>query len=389
MLVIIKQLIKNIYYKTCINYYKHKRYLTYNSFDFNLLKNAIIKYLDILKHNKYYEYRFSIKQKEPDLYSSVYAILILGLLGEVDNMNPYEKKKWANYLLSFQNQDGLFRDSRLNSNLSGSCHYWGWHHLAPHMIIALDYLGAIAKYDFNIILNNFKNQSMSSWLENRNWSSDYLTVSNEIMNIGVMLQYSRDNFLNKKASALVEELKTWLIRNKRDSNTSLWGYNTNHSIYDISKAIKAAYHIIPLFYYDKEENKINIKNILKYTIKTQNKYFSFSPNYFSDACEDMDSSYILSILKIDDDKINNKIKYALKKYLDMVFINFNKDGGFVFRRLNSFQYADQPLLSSLKNQSNIFGTWFRLLSIAYCCKYLNVDNNFKFSNVPGYQFYRG
>lgn len=384
----IKNNIKNIYYRILLKKYQRKQFYAYDSFDFKKFNEHIISYVKNMQGKSFYEYKFSGLQEQADLYSSVYAAMIFGLFGEIKKMSINEKKQWADYLLSHQREDGLFRDHKLNSPKSENCHYWGWHHLAPHMLIALDYLDSKPCYDFQIILNLFKNQSMDDWLKSRNWKRNYLAVSNEIMNIGVLLQYSRDWFSNKRSDELIEEMELWLINNQWNPKSTLWGYKTTQSIFDLSKAIKTAYHILPIFYFDEKEYLLNTDLILDYTLKTQNILFGFGTSIDSDACEDMDSTYLLSVINSNNTIIIQEVEETLRNYFNWVFVNMNADWGFVFKRFKSFQYADQPLLSSLKNQSNMFATWFRTLSIAFACKRLKIKHRFQFSKVPGYQFYR-
>jgi len=114
----------------------------------------------------------------------------------------------------------------------------------------------------------------------------------------------------------------------------------------------------------------------------------FGPGIVTNACEDIDSIYLLAILDTQDKTLSYAIHLAVRNYLNWVFVNMNQDGGFVFQRIRPFQYADQPRLSSAANQSNMFGTWFRALSIAFACACLGLPNSFQFSTIPGYQFYR-
>ncbi len=380
-----KLAIKNFAYKALLNFDRNKFPYLDESFEFAQFKNNILSYTNEMRGSEIYEYRFSATQSNPDLYSSVYAVMLLGLLGQIENLSQNDRSSWADYLLSFQYSDGLFRDQSLESELSEDCHHWGWNHLAPHMIVALDYLSVKPKYDFVKVLSLFDNQTMDEWLFGRAWKQNYLAVSNEIMNVGILLQYSRDVYGNKRAKILLDQMKHWLLNNMVDKRTGLWGTDTNRSLADISKAIKTAYHIVPLYYYDGDEVDLNVDSILRYTLETQNSVGGFSPYIISDACEDIDSLYLLSVL---DHNNSSDIKLALEKFFEWVFFNQNPDGGFVFKRYQKFQYADQGKLSSNINQSNMFGTWFRVLSIAFECIASNRPHQFTFSKVPGYQYLR-
>jgi hypothetical protein len=57
-----------------------------------------------------------------------------------------------------------------------------------------------------------------------------------------------------------------------------------------------------------------------------------------------------------------EVKEALQKASWWLFANRNEDGGWVFRRDSRFVYA-AAVMSSHPNGSNLFATWFRLLSL--------------------------
>jgi hypothetical protein len=362
-----------------------KKYNIYN-FDYESFKKDALGYIKSNQLENKYNYKFSNSRDKKDLYSSVYAAMTLGLFNEIKNLNTEDKLDWSKYILSFQQEDGLFIDEYLNSQLACKVHYWGWFHLLPHVIIALDYLDVKPKYDFKFIYDMFEAQSIEEWLESRAWQDNYLAVSNEIMNITVLLQYSRDNFNNSQAKKYVKKILNWLETNKIDNQTNLWGFKTSRSKLDISKAVKSAYHYLPMFIYDDDIEKLDLESIIKYTLMTQNKFGTYGACFLTDACEDIDSLYLLTQLPTPDN-FKNEIKSSIEVFFNKVFLNMNADGGLVFQRLRSFQYADSKLKSN-SDESNMFGTWFRILSIAYACKYLKIENEFKFSSAPGYQFYK-
>jgi len=382
-----KSKIKNIYFSIRLLKYITKRKHTYKNWGYNNFKKDVLSFVKSMQGNNIYEYRFSASQSKCDLYSSVYALMIYGLFNEIDNIPLKERDLWAKFILSHQDEDGLFRDKLLQTDLAESLPYWGWNHLAPHVVIGLDYLKCKPIYDFIKILKKFKTQTMSKWLESRNWSDSYSAVSNEIMNIGVLLQYSRDVFNNVTAGSLVEELKAWLLNNNLDSKTSLWYPYADRSIFNLHQAINTSYHIVPIYIFDNDINCLNVEKILSYTLKNQNFLNGFGTSICSDACSDIDALYLLTILHTNNIILKKKIKKSIASFFNWVFTNMNEDGGFVFRRLSQFQYGNQPILSSKINESNMFATWFRVLSIAYTCKYLAISNDFKFSNVSGYQFF--
>lgn len=345
----------------------------------------VVGYIESMNLGDPYAYRFAASQSEEDLYSSVYALMTYGLLGQIKILSSNEQSSWAEYICSYQCEDGLFRDPYLQSPQCETIDYWGWRHLVPHIIIALDYLGVTPKHDFEFIYLQFKSKSIEDWIRSLPWSVDYLAVSNTLMNYGVLLQYSRDRFGNRHAEELIARMKAFLVENFRDPCTELWGFDTSTSAFNLSKAIKTAYHILPFYIYDEEFEGFDRSTIVEYALMTQNRMGGFSPFLDSDACEDMDSVYLLANIHVASEELDKKVCLSLERFLNWVFINFNTDGGAVFRRDTCFQYADQKRLSSLKNESNMFATWFRALSIAYALSRLR-RMEFEFSACSGYQY---
>ena len=62
--------------------------------------------------------------------------------------------------------------------------------------------------------------------------------------------------------------------------------------------------------------------------------------------------------------------------------NQNDDGGYVFRR-NEAMYYGHEQMNSGKNESAMFPTWFRTLTIAYLSNYL-FESQFKLVKSPGF-----
>lgn len=371
---------------------------------YNNVRNSIEKsYLDIheirqktlwfvenmrIKNGDVYGmYKYSPSQKEPTLYSSCYAALVRDLYKDLENLSTKERKEWITYIQSFQCEDGLFRDPKINNEIAGDSDWWGWRHLTLHCIMALTALGAKPILKFKII-EPFKNTNfVIKWLESQDWTIDPATTSNKIQNYFTLLQYTRDfqgeDWANKSLSVAYE----WLDQ-KQDHKTGLWGKRFTKP-QDLSNGVQTGYHIWLLYFYDKRD--IRYKNqIIDSCLATQNKLGGFGVPLNSSACEDIDSIDPLIRLSLITTYRKDAIEKALQKAIPWIFVNMNEDGGFVFRRFESFTYGHQ-LMSSKKDESAMFPTWFRTLSLAYLGKYFPDSFlgkfNWKFLNSPGLQFW--
>ena len=145
--------------------------------------------------------------------------------------------------------------------------------------------------------------------------------------------------------------------------------------------VQFAYHLLPMFFYD----NIDINNkeiIIDLCLKTQNIAGGFGVKINSSACEDIDSIDILIRFSQLTSYKKEEIDLALKRAFIWVLANQNNDGGFVFRRNEAFMYGHEQM-SSGKNESALFPTWFRTLTIGYLSNYF-YNKDFFFVKSPGF-----
>jgi len=199
-----------------------------------------------------------------------------------------------------------------------------------------------------------------------------------------MLLYERDILNNSSAINPIIELLDYL-ENKINPYTGMWGHYKSKNSITNSRMVQFAYHLYILFFYD--NRPINyLEKVIDFTLKTQNDLGGFAPRYNSSACEDIDSIYLLIRLSKLTNYRRNEIEQSLKKAFFWILSNQNDDGGFVFRRNEGLLYGHEKM-SSKKNESALFPTWFRALTISYILEYFglidNISNSHK-NKIPGY-----
>jgi asparagine N-glycosylation enzyme membrane subunit Stt3 len=205
------------------------------------------------------------------------------------------------------------------------------------------------------------------------------------MNAYTILQYNRDYFNDTKAGIAVDKIKQWLLV-KQNKITGLWNVNELKSKVEVEEAIRAAYHLYPIFTYD-GENPFESKNAIDIILSAQNKWGGFTvDDVVAGACEDIDAIDPLIRFSLSNHMYErDRVELSLRKSMIWVLSNFNRDGGATFYIENEHHYGNHPLTSSGYNESNLFATWFRTLSLAYICDYLNIENNFQLGKFPGYE----
>jgi len=362
---------------------------TLDSFKFEDLKQDIIAFIRLNQIDEtHYLYKYSASCTKPTLYASAYALMTLSLLGELEKLSDFKKEEWQNYFDSYQSEsDGLFYDPAVQNEIYNDTDWWGARHLALHMINAYTDLGCRPKYPFAFLKKYYEPSAIQMWLDQFDWQSPSIgagDVDNKNMNIGCLLQYQRDYWVDTEASQALEFLKKYL-RSKINKQTGMWGRFDIDNPHQRSRMVQFAYHLFQLYFYD-DDYEFDREKIINFTLKTKNKLNGFGVKLNSSACEDVDSIDILIRLqKKTAPMIQNEVRESIKKSFNWILTNQVEDRGFVFRLEEPFAYGSVET-SSKKNEGAMLPTWFRTLSIAYMANFLNVDSNFKITNCPGYEF---
>ena len=356
----------------------------YFDFDINKFKSNVLSYSESLKGDGPFEYRFAGSSTEPTVYASMYVCLLQSLFGILGERDDDYRLKWVQYFDSFQNSDdGFFYDQVINTAFFNKTDWWGKRHLVPHLIMAYTALGYKPKYQFKWVSEYYGKEAIDALLAEAEWNTammDDTDIDNKIMNIGVTLQYQRDYFNDEAAGESISYLKSCLL-SKVNPDTGMWGAYDLNNPKEKARMVQFSYHLFRLFFYDGDViNKP--ERIIELIIETQNEYGGFAANHNSGACADIDAVDPLVYLSKQTDYRHSDIEKALSKALIFILGNQNDDGGFVFLRDSKFFYGDKQT-SSERNESALFPTWFRTLSIAYIFDFLQIKG-FHFIKSPGY-----
>ncbi len=314
-------------------------------------------------------YRYAAGCTTPTLYSSTYAAMARHLLCEA--FAEEERTSWAAYLNAHQDDDGLFRDPVIFDQgwYAGDPLWCGRPHLTCHVITALTCLGGVAEKPLRWLDPWRDLDALVRWLETRDWGTQVAWTGNEIMNVGVLLQYARDVHHDDRAGAAVATFLEWLATHHIDPATGVWGdVDVTDPVWR-SQAVQAAYHWWPLFFYDGVAPPC-LERAIDTVLATHNPRGGFgwgvhnsADPFTSSACEDIDSIDPLCRMLQMTDYRRTDIQTALTRAADWVLTNQMPDGGFVFIRDIPFEYG-HPALRGEAGQGALFPTWFRLLSFA-------------------------
>ncbi len=358
---------------------KEKAELAHLELNFNFIefKTRLTSYLESMKKNSEFGYHFSGSSPSSHLYSNICAYLIKGLIE--DKISDEEKDQLKNYLHKHQSEDGLLRDDICVNNLSETEDHYGWRHITAMSIAVYDYFNITPKFDFRAIYAFYEKQSMSEWLESLEWEQDAVMASNRIFNAACLLLYSNQVFKNSKGKELVNQMTQWLLENKVDTDTGLWGGYEVTSPHGLHMALNTTYHIYPIYEYIGEVPPF-IQKVGKHLLSNQQPYGGFGTGRWANACDDIDTGYLMYLAK------QTELHPSIKKSLSWLLYNQNEDGGFSFVKDFPTAFGEHQLLIQSPNESNMLSTWFRSVNIAYLADALQLDHSFKFCKAPGYQY---
>ena len=324
----------------------------------------------------------------PLLYASCYALLSRHLCGDLHALSPSDRSAWAHYLLSFQSQDGLFRDPLIASPLADTCDWWGWRHLTLHVLMALTALGAVAPQPFALPTQFHPPGALEAWLQSLDWLNVPHDASNSVQNLGTLLQYARDFQHDPSAQPLLDRLFTWLDLHQ-DPVTGLWGKRFAQSDW-LTRGVQAGYHLWLLYLYDRRPPR-HPEAILESCLATQNSLGGFGVGLNSSACEDIDSIDPIVRFAAHSGPRAPALAACLHRALFWQLANLNPDGGWVFKRHQACRYG-HDLMTSPADHPTLFPTWFRLLSLAFLAQALPnhplASLPWHFLDCPGHQFWR-
>ena len=332
---------------------------------------GITRYLDNITLNRRYGF-FSDMAQEETIYSYAYYLMLCHLLQypvPESDMDLIRDK-----LLEAQCEDGLCYDKNLiNYNyLNGDG--WGMRHFIPHYYTALKVIGCVPRHHFHYLSCFYDSEFIYRFWDSLDWSNAWGS-SNIFMNIVCALQYERDCRNNKKVQYAIESSQKWLLEHIRD-DCGMWYQG---------EIRRAAYHLYPVLIYDHVDFPYKEKAI-DLILTCQNQYGGFDLRKNSSACEDIDAiDSLICLSGLCPEYRVEEVRQSIKKAFGWVIQNQMEDGGCVFRLGEDFNYGHINL-SSKANQSNLFGTWFRTLSVCHIYNFL-AEDKIQLYKLPGYEFF--
>lgn len=366
--------------------------------------NKFFKVFEFTKklYNKDGTFCFSPANNIANLYTTCFGVMVLDTINKLRNFPKKEKSKIVNFIKKHQNKyTGLFEDKRIYS--FDKKHTLEYIHLqlTDFSQITLSCLNEKPKYKYNFLINYKNEKFLKNWLDTLNWNDPWLT-SNLIMFVLNFFVYEQKQMkINNKK--FIEFIIEWLNNNQSKDN-GFWNLGKKVSYHN---QMGGAYHFL-FFYTYLKIRPYFLERIIDSTLAIQDYDGLFNYSGGGGGCDDLDAIDLLCRATFYTDYRIEEIKEALKKSYNILIKNQNLDGGFcwakrdffslikIFYSLNfkylklsfrdffsngkskllnqisvvlnrklTWKYSSLESMKINTKDSDLFSTWFRLVTIAF------------------------
>ncbi len=385
------------------------------------LRGSVREYLWHLFDKSTFEFHFTSLHPSISLLSNSFALLLSSLL----QFEDIPKERALSALLKCQGPNGLFSDPKLDADRS---HY----HDAAYVKLQQTFLALSALEEHSlepvhplVFLEPYKNEEfLTHWLTTLAWKDPWL-VSNSVMFILKFLIFEHEH-RGAECLPFAGFILDWLDRNQ-DPVTGFWNIAGTA---DLHNQLAAAYHF--LFYYDYLSRPLHYcKQMIDSALALQFDTGLFSPYASGGACDDLDAIDVLARCAKRTEHRRDDIDAAFERAAAAILGHQNADGGFCYSRAPAFRvhrlfppnlrslrrykgslakywlqnfkwqakalvamtgrsekwsFSGLPLSEIPMGSSDIFSTYFRMLSLAIAGTHLGDTSTIRFSQFAGFNF---
>jgi len=375
------------------------------------IREPVLKWLETLRiDGSRFRYRFS-KTSGDSLFTTCFALFILDLFKETDNLSDREKSAWADYIKRFQREeDGLFypdpvyHPDKERAIFQATC----------FCLSALSILGEKPKYRLSVVDSWKTNESVEKYLMDRGCHLGYSGSGNKAMFQAIFLTHAYENTGDER---LLEAMEDWFaFHNGHQNRRGFWGRGERGRLY---AGLQNAFHQYVIYEYW-ERAYPRIETVAETVLRLQDREGYFAPTPGGDSCKDYDSIHmvlshpgigfqirnkdrleksVLAIMKCrnTDGGFCDKNKYGRIYNIPYVLLYLLRDTPRDIRRVRSEKIMKSILKRKYQNdrrwvkekqpfqESTLWDTWFRCLTLAEldCALSNNGFDGFRFHTHIG------
>jgi len=379
------------------------------------IREPVLKWLESMRiDGSNVRYKFS-ETSGDSLFTSCFALFILDLFRETDNLSEKHRQEWAEYIQSFQHEeDGLFypdpiyHPDKERAIFQATC----------FCLSALCILGETPKHRLSVVDRWRTKENLEEYLIGRGCHLGHSGSGNKAMFQAILLTHAYEITGDED---LRDAIEIWFEFHDRHQNEyGFWGQGERGRLY---AGMQNAFHQYMIYEYW-GRNYPNIEKVMDTVLKLQDDDGYFAPVPGGGACKDYDALHLL--LNSGYVKLSDNIIQILEKAERAIKRCWNEDGGFCENRLRPIGVKQLPKIISFIlhgenlqvkklrahnvavevfkrramksrrwvpenqswNESTLWDTWFRSLSLAEVSNTLHgtSDSMFRFHNHIGIGF---
>ncbi len=351
------------------------------------------------------------KKNNPTLMSNCFGLSLINLINaNTDQISIFKQQLCKIILKAYRDNEDVFLDPILKrEEIFSQLH--NYHYLVEQTSYFCRHTLYISGYDvpFNPEAKPeiYNPDWVTEYLSNLDWKDPWLE-SNKAMFLLDRLTFA-SLYRTKKINPLPSINAAFdYFDNSIDSTTGLWGTDKNSGI---MRGVAGAYHIIPYYLFFNRLIPF-VEQMVKSVLTLENPEGLFFPIAGGCACVDTDAIGILSLLYHLVPHYHKEIDAVLVRSKELILNLQSSQGGFVesgassSQRLSgvnnnsgdllaqiwtsgtSMKYSSWSVMEYDTDQPDLWSTYFRLLSIAYCDLVLKKEQlkQWKFESIPGLAF---
>lgn len=391
--------------------------------DYELFRNRVLNWVESMRLD---QTQFKMNESADNtIFTSCFALFIFDLFDQIKTWSQKKRNQWVDYINSFQDRDsGYF----IPENFKGKFNAKLVHQLTAFCLSALDILGASPKYDFKFLNQWSRPEDFYNYLKNKGCFKGLPGSGNMAMFQAIFLTHQ---YKENRTDRVIDLLNTWFYWHNKTQNPSsgFWGNSLKTKYF---AGFQNAFHQFLVYNYWKRPIRY-YKKIVDNVLALQDSDGFFAPNPGGGGCWDFDAADILINCGYKRGYKEEEVTRSLSLLFNAILRNQNDDGGFyesnkrpssvknlfspnnltfifssnnpylfylrlrktlsISRRKRGKIFTHWTRKGRLWNQSDLWDTWFRCLTIAEIDKTLNLNQNinrigWNFHNIIGLGYFR-
>jgi prenyltransferase beta subunit len=293
-------------------------------FEFGKLKNDVLFWLASLKVSEgHCRYKFNT-DSDDTIFCSCFALFILDLFKETEKFTQQERQDWISYIQSFQNKEfGYFEPKKYYHQDKERNRY----QLTCFCLSALGILGAQPEFPLTFVEQWETPGDVKKYLYDTDCHKGKPGSGNKAMFLAIFLTYEYER---TKERHLLDKIKAWFeFHDEAQNDSGFWGRGKNSHFF---LGVQNGFHqLLVYFYWRRRVNKLD--RIVDTILDIQDNQGFFSPIPGGWPCYDYDAIHILvNSYKLVDYR-HPEIEKSLERAFHAVFGSQNYDGGFSHSKL--------------------------------------------------------